>query len=131
VSLQAELIILGVVLDEKLAEPGTIGAGLENHSISVEKVLKGKYNASIVSVITESEITEDSPQFNVGEKAILFLYQKPIFGDKPSGNDYTVVNQLNGKYNVDNNGVVGNMSKEIFKRKLQLHYLALKQILLN
>ena len=69
-SRQAELIIIGVVLDEKLAEPGTIGAGLENHSISVEKVLKGKYNASIMSVITESEITEDSPQFNVGEKAI-------------------------------------------------------------
>lgn len=96
-SRQAELIILGVVLDEKLAEPGTIGAGLENHTISVEKVLKGKYNTSTVSVITESEIMEDSPQFNVGEKVILCLYQKPIFGDKPSGNDYTVVNQLNGK----------------------------------
>ena len=65
-SRQAELIIFGVVLDEKLAEPGTIGAGLENHTISVEKVLKGKYNSSTVSVITESENIEDSPQFNVG-----------------------------------------------------------------
>ena len=44
-SRQAELIVLGVVLDEKLAEPGTIGAGLENLTISVEKVLKGKYNS--------------------------------------------------------------------------------------
>ena len=51
-SRQAELIIFGVVLDEKLAEPGTIGAGLENHTISVEKLLKGKYNSSTVSVIT-------------------------------------------------------------------------------
>ena len=71
-SRQAELIILGVVLDET-AEPGTIGAGLENHTISVEKVLKGKYNSSTVSVITESENIEDSPQFDVGEKVILFL----------------------------------------------------------
>jgi len=117
-SRQAELIIFGVVLDEKLAEPGTIGAGLENHTVSVEKVLKGKYNSSIVSVITESELMEDSPQFDVGEKVILFLYQKPIFGDKPSGNDYTVVNQFNGKYNIDDNGMVGNISILNFEKKI-------------
>ena len=117
-SRQAELIIFGVVLDEKLAEPGTIGAGLENHTVSVEKVLKGKYNSSIVSVITESELMEDSPQFDVGEKVILFLYQKPIFGDKPSGNDYTVVNQFNGKYNIDDNGMVGNISIPNFEKKI-------------
>ncbi len=96
-SRQAELIILGVVLDEKLAAPGSKGAGLENHTLSVERVLKGTYNASKVGVITESEIMEDSPQFNVGERSILFLYQKPLFGDKPFGNDYTVVNLLQGK----------------------------------
>ena len=117
-SRQAELIILGVVLDEKLTEPGTIGAGLENHTISVEKVLKGKYNSSTVSVITESENIEDSPQFDVGEKVILFLYQKPIFGDKPSGNDYTIVNQLNGKYGIDDNGMVGNISIADFEKKI-------------
>src|SRR4029079_10992554 len=118
-SRQAELIIFGVVLDEKLAEPGTIGAGLENHTVSVEKVLKGKYNASTVSVITESEAMEDSPQFDVGEKVILFLYQKPIFGDKPSGNDYTIVNQLNGKYGIDDNGMVGNVSTADFEEKIK------------
>lgn len=117
-SRQAELIILGVVIDEKLAQPGTIGPGLENHTIAVEKVLKGKYNASTVDVITESEIMEDSAQFNVGEKVILFLYQKPLFGDKPSGNDYTVVNQLNGKYGIDNNGMVGNISIADFEKKI-------------
>ena len=117
-SRQAELIILGVVLNEKLAEPGTIGAGLENHTISVEKVLKGKYNASTVSVITESEAMEDSPQFDVGEKVILFLYQKPIFGDKPSGNDYTIVNQLNGKYGIDDNGTIGNITIADFEKKI-------------
>jgi hypothetical protein len=106
---QAELIVLGVVLDEKLAAPGTASAGLENHTISVEKVLKGTYNTSKVGVITESEIMEDSPQFNVGERTILFLYQKPLFGDKPSGNDYTVVNLLQGKYDVDDNGQVGGL----------------------
>jgi hypothetical protein len=75
-SRQAELIILGVVLDEKLAAPGTEGAGLQNHTMSIEKVLKGTYNGSKVGVIAESEIMEDSPQFNVGERSILFLYQK-------------------------------------------------------
>jgi hypothetical protein len=118
-SRQAELIILGVVIDEKLAQPGTIGPGLESHTISIEKVFKGKYNASTVDVITESEIMEDSPQFNVDEKAILFLYQKPIFGDKPSGNDYTVVNQLNGKYSVEDNGKVGNISIADFEKKIK------------
>jgi hypothetical protein len=78
-SRQAELIILGVVVDEKLAQPGTTGAGLENHTIAVEKVLKGKYNGSKVGVITESQIMEDSPHFKIGEKAILFLYQNPPF----------------------------------------------------
>jgi hypothetical protein len=96
-SRQAQLIIVGVILDEKLTEPGTVGAGLVNHTMSIEKVLKGTYNVSKVGVITESEIMEDSPQFNVGERTILLLHQKPLFGDKPSGNDYTVVNQLNGK----------------------------------
>ena len=119
-SRQAELIILGVVLDEKLAQPGTTGAGLENHTIAVEKVLKGKYNGNKVGVITESQIMEDSPHFKIGEKAILFLYQNPpLFGDKPSGNDYTVVNQLNGKYGVDDNGMVGNISIAAFEKKIK------------
>ena len=111
---------MGVVLDEKLAQPGTTGAGLENHTISVEKVLKGKYNGNKVGVITESQIMEDSPHFKIGEKAILFLYQNPpLFGDKPSGNDYTVVNQLNGKYGVDDNGMVGNISLADFEKKIK------------
>jgi hypothetical protein len=109
-SRQAELIVLGVVLDEKLSEPGTVGAGLENHTISIEKVLKGKYNGSKVGVIAESQIMEDSPHFKIGEKAILFLYQNPpLFGDKPSGNDYTVVNSLQGKYDVNENGLTGGL----------------------
>ncbi len=106
-SRQAELIILGVVLDEKLAAPGSKGAGLENHTIAVEKVFKRAYNASKLLVITESQ---NSPHFKVGEKTILFLYQNPpLFGDKPSGNDYTVVNFLQGKYEVDDKGHVGGL----------------------
>lgn len=108
-SRQAKLIILGEVLDEKLTAPGSKGAGLVNHTIAVEKVLKGTYNASTVGVITESENMEDSPQFNVGERAILFLYQEPLFGDKPSGNDYTVVNMLQGKYDIDDKGLTGGL----------------------
>jgi hypothetical protein len=112
-SRKAELIILGVVLDEKLAQPGTTGAGLENHTIAVEKVLKGKYNGSKVGVITESQMMEDSPHFKVGDKTILFLYQNPpLFGDKPSGNDYTVINLLQGKYGVDDKGLVKGLDVE-------------------
>ncbi|HTH23187.1 MAG TPA: hypothetical protein VL854_13295, partial [Nitrososphaeraceae archaeon] len=53
------------------------------------------------------------------EKVILFLYQEPIFGDKPSGNDYTIVNQLNGKYGIDDNGMVGNVSTADFEEKIK------------
>ena len=42
------------------------------------------------------------------------LYQKPIFGDKPSGNDYTIVNQ----YGIDDNGMVGNISIADFEKKI-------------
>jgi hypothetical protein len=91
------LIILGVVLDEKLAVVGTTRAGLENHTVSIEKIIKGNYTGNKIGVITESQILEDSPKFKLGEKVILFLYQEPIFGDKPSGNDYTTVNHEQGK----------------------------------
>ena len=46
------------------------------------------------------------------------MYQKPIFGDKPSGNDYTIVNQLNGKYGIDDNGMIGNISIADFEKKI-------------
>jgi hypothetical protein len=38
-SREAELIILGHVLDEKLLWEGSVGAALENHTVSIEKVL--------------------------------------------------------------------------------------------
>jgi hypothetical protein len=47
-----------------------------------------------------------------------FLHQKPIFGDKPSGNDNTIVNQLNGKYGIDDIGMVGNISVADFEKKI-------------
>jgi len=113
--LQAELIILGVVLDEKLAGPGTTGPGLENRTVSVEKVIKGTYAGNTVNVISESEIYEDSPKFKQGDRVILFLYQKPLFGNKPSGNDYAIVNSLQGQYGVDDNGLVsGLVSGDVF-----------------
>lgn len=62
-SRQAELIILGVVLDETIAITGSSGPGLVNHTVSVEKVIKGTYPGNTVSVISESEVYEDSPKF--------------------------------------------------------------------
>ena len=75
---------MGVVLDEKIAITGTAGPGLVNHTVSVEKVIKGIYPGNTVSVISESEVYEDSPKFWQGQRVILFLHQKPVFGDKPS-----------------------------------------------
>ena len=65
-----------------------------------------------MSVITESEMMEDSPQFNVGEKVILFLYQKPIFGDKPSGNDYTIVNLFVTDWITDNIYIISEINNQ-------------------
>lgn len=112
-SREAELIILGRVLDEKYIGAGTLGGGLENRTVSVEKVFKGTYTESTVGVITESEIMEDSPHFKLGERVILFLHNDLVFGDKPSGNDYTVVNFLQGKHELDENGLIRGFNMEI------------------
>ena len=108
-SQQAELVILGNVLNQDITGAGTAGVGLENRTVSVERVLKGTYNGSTVGVISESQIAEDSPKFKQGERVILFLYKKQLFGNKPSGNDYTVVNYLQGKYEIDDKGLTGGL----------------------
>jgi hypothetical protein len=46
------------------------------------------------------------------------FYIKSLY-DKPSGNDYTVVNQFNGKYSVEDNGMVGNISLTDFEKKIK------------
>jgi hypothetical protein len=51
-SREAELIIIGQVRDEKMLWERAVGAALENHTVSVEKVLKGSYNGNRVGVIT-------------------------------------------------------------------------------
>jgi hypothetical protein len=105
-SREAELIILGHVMDEKNMWESSVGAAFENHTVSVEKVLKGSYNGSSVGVITESQMIKDSPNFKRIEQVILFLYKKPLFVDKPSGNDYTLVLYSQGKYEVTDSGLV-------------------------
>jgi hypothetical protein len=54
-----------------------------------------------MSVLTEPQFFFDSPQMKKGDRVILFLSQDKIYGDKPSGNDYAVVNNLQGEYYVD------------------------------
>lgn len=110
---EADLIVLGRVLNERIIGAGTLGAGLENRTVSAETVFKGVYTESTVGVITESENMEDSPQFKQGESVILFLHNDPVFGDKPSGNDYTVVNFLQGKHELDENRLIRGYNPEI------------------
>ena len=97
-----------------MAAVGTTGAGLENHTVSVEKVMKGNYTGGKIGVITESQILEVSPKFKIGERAVLFLYQSPpLFCDKPFGSGFTTVNQLQGKYEIHNKGVVEGFDADI------------------
>jgi hypothetical protein len=110
---EADLIVLGRVLNERIIGAGTLGAGLENRTVSVEKVFKGTYKGNTVGVITESEIMEDSPQFKQGERVLLFLHNDPVFGNKLSGNDYTVVNFLQGKHELYENGLIQGYNDEI------------------
>ena len=94
--------------------------------MSVEKVLKGIYNGNKIGVISESQVSSDSPKFNQDERVILFLHKKPLLGNIPlqSGNVYTIVNFPQGQYAVSDNGIVrgldiANMSLADFEKKIK------------
>ena len=125
-SRQAELIILGHVLDKKLIWERSVGTPLDNYTVSVEKMLKGIYNRNTIGVLTESQISSDSPKYKQNERVILFLHKKPLLGNIPleSGNIYTIVNYPQGQYAVTDNGIVGgldvtNMSLADFEKKIK------------
>lgn len=125
-SREAELIILGHVIDEKQIWEGSVGAALDNNTVSVEKVLKGMFNGNTISVLTESNVRNYSPNFKQNEKVILFLHKEPLFGNKllVSGNVYTIVNYPQGKYEVTDNGMIrgrdiGNISMAGFEKKIK------------
>src|SRR6476659_6853486 len=56
---EAELIILGHVLDKKLIWERSVGTPLDNYTMSIDKVLKGKYSGNTIGVITESQISSN------------------------------------------------------------------------
>lgn len=93
---QSELIISGTVLDEKPANDGLV-----NHSLSIQKIIKGNYTGSSISVFSQPEFVEDAVNLTKGEKVILFLYKERMYGGQ-----YAVVGMLNGKYVIDPNGLV-------------------------
>ena len=106
-SRETELIILGHILDKKLIWEGSVGTPLDNYTVSVEKMLKGIYNGNTIGVITESQISSDSPKYKQNER-VIFLHKKPLLGNIPleSGNIYTIVNYPQGQYAVSNDGMV-------------------------
>ena len=125
-SREAELIILGRILDKNLIWERSVGTPLDNYTVSVEKVLKGKYNGNTIGVITESQISSDSPRYKQNERVILFLHKKPLLGNIPleSGNIYTIVNYPQGQYAVTDNGIVqgldiANLSLADFEKKIK------------
>ncbi len=125
-SRDAKLIILGHVLDKKLVWERSVGTPLDNYTVSVDEVLKGIYNGNTVGVVTESQISSDSPKFSQNERVILFLHKKPLLGNIPlqSGNVYTIVNFPQGQYAVSENGMVrgldiANISLADFEKKIK------------
>jgi hypothetical protein len=124
-SREAELIILGHILDKKLMWEGSVGTPLDNYTVSVEKMLKGVYNGNTIGVITKSQISNDSPKYKQNERVILFLHKKPLLGNisLESGNIYTIVNYPQGQYAVTDNGIVrgldvANISLADFEEKI-------------
>jgi len=125
-SREAELIILGHVLDKKLIWERSVGTPLDNYTISVEKVLKGIYKGNTIGVIAESQVSSDAPKFNQNEQIVLFLHKKPLLGNIPlkSGNIYTIVNYPQGQYAVSDDGMVrgldiANISLGDFEKKVK------------
>ena len=103
-----------------------MGTPLDNYTVSVEKMLKGIYNGNTIGVITESQISSDSPKYKQNERVILFLHKKPLLGNIPleSGNIYTIINYPQGQYAVSDNGIVrgldiGNISLADFEKKIK------------
>ena len=125
-SREAELIILGHVLDKKLIWERSVGTPLDNYTISVEKVIKGIYKGNTIGVIAESQVSSDAPKFNQNEQIVLFLHKKPLLGNIPlqSGNIYTIVNYPQGQYAVSDDGMVRglditNISLADFEKKIK------------
>ena len=103
-----------------------MGTPLDNYTLSVEKILKGIYNGNTIGVITESQISSDSPKYKQNKQVILFLHKKPLLGNIPLqlGNIYTIVNYPQGQYAVTDNGTVrgldiSNITISAFEKKIK------------
>lgn len=97
---EAQLIILGRVLDEKrslVGQPGTAGpAEIVNHTVFVEKVINGTYVGNTIGVID-----------GLHKNGRVFLFLHPIFGDMDFGsNDYAIANFPCEKFEIDDNLLV-------------------------
>lgn len=84
------------------------------------------HNGNTIGVLTESNTRNYSPNFKQNEKVILFLHKEPLFGNKllVSGNIYTIVNYPQGKYEINDNGMIsgrdiGNISMAGFEKKIK------------
>ena len=126
-SREAELIILGHVLDKKLIWERSVGTPLDNYTISVEKVIKKIYKGNTIGVIAESQVSSDAPKFNQNEQIVLFLHKKPLLGNIPLqlGNIYAIVNYPQGQYAVSDDGMVrgldiANISLADFEKKIKV-----------
>jgi hypothetical protein len=73
-----------------------VGTPLDNYTISVEKVLKGIYKWNTIGVLTESQVSSDSPKFNQNERIVLFLHKKPLLGNIPLQSGNIIVNYPQG-----------------------------------
>lgn len=119
---ETQLIILGSVLDEKIAivnQPGTAGpAKMPNSTVFIEKIINGSYAGETISIV---DFMGDAGLHKY-DRVILFL--TPIASDMFFGaNDYMIAPQ--GKFVVDDNLLVygknidaEGMSMEDFENKI-------------
>ena len=88
--IEVETFEVGHVLDKKLIWERSVGTPLDSYTISIDKVIKGKYSGNTIGVITESQISSDSPKYKQNERVILFLHKKPLLGNIPLQSVYTL-----------------------------------------
>ncbi|MEI7620039.1 MAG: hypothetical protein WCJ57_00530 [Candidatus Falkowbacteria bacterium] len=120
---QSDLIIIGTVKGLKTAKaPSVLQKGEEdivtNVNISVEKYLSNPNNLSLSEIVVqtvggtidkETMVAEDSPSFEEGERAVVFLQKK-------DDNTFTVYGWSQGKYTINNGNIAGNeKEKDIFR----------------
>jgi hypothetical protein len=113
---QAYSIIVGQVSEIAAQQEGN-GYIHTLVSLAVERIIKGEVAQSLAVSVPGGTVNgqvlevEDSPSFSQGERVVLFL--------EKTGGDSSVVGGIQGKFTIDDEGRVGDVTLEQFIEQIR------------